>query len=93
MLAPYLEKETGATVIVENRPGGGGLTAMNQIQRDKPDGLTIGLMNGVPAALGQISESPAVRFDMTEMVYLGRVVAELGYYSPAASPSLKASKI
>ena len=38
MLAPHFEKATGATVVVENRPGGGGLTALNQLVRGKPDG-------------------------------------------------------
>ncbi|MGQ9370127.1 Bug family tripartite tricarboxylate transporter substrate binding protein [Azospirillum sp. ST 5-10] len=76
LMAPHLEKATGATVIVENRPGGGGMTAINQVQRGKADGLTIAIVNGVPAALGQITESPAVRFDMREMTFLGRVSAE-----------------
>ena len=30
MLAPLFEKKTGATVVVENRPGGGGLTALDR---------------------------------------------------------------
>ena len=30
MLAPFFEKHTGATVVVENKPGGGGMTATNQ---------------------------------------------------------------
>src|SRR4051794_2682515 len=36
--APYLEKELGATVVVENHPGAGGLTAANEIYAAKPDG-------------------------------------------------------
>ena len=31
LLAPRIERETGATVVVENHPGGGGLVALNQV--------------------------------------------------------------
>jgi tripartite-type tricarboxylate transporter receptor subunit TctC len=76
MLAPHLEEKTGATVVVENRPGGGGMTAINQVASGEPDGLTIAILNGVPAALGQITEAPAIRFDLTELTYIARVNAE-----------------
>jgi tripartite-type tricarboxylate transporter receptor subunit TctC len=76
MLAPHLEERTGATVVVENRPGGGGMTAISQLARSEPDGGTIAILNGVPAALGQITEAPAVQFDLTELTYIARVNAE-----------------
>lgn len=76
MLAPHLEEKTGATVVVENRPGGGGMTAINQVARGDPQGTTIAILNGVPAALGQITEAPAVQFDLTELTYIARVNAE-----------------
>ena len=37
MLAPYLSKTLGATVIVENRPGAGGLLALNGLYIAPPD--------------------------------------------------------
>jgi len=76
MLAPHLDEKTGATVVVENRPGGGGMTAINQIASGEADGLTIAILNGVPAALGQITEAPAIRFDLADLTYLARVNAE-----------------
>ena len=46
MLAPYLSKTLGATVIVENRPGAGGLVALNGLYISPPDGLTMMIVNG-----------------------------------------------
>lgn len=76
MLAPHLGERLGATVIVDNRPGGGGQTATNQVFREKPNGLTQYLINGVPAVLGQIVKKPGVAYDLTEFTWLARVNAE-----------------
>ncbi|MCW4115755.1 tripartite tricarboxylate transporter substrate binding protein [Aurantimonas sp. MSK8Z-1] len=76
LLAPELGKVTGATVVVENRPGGGGITAINQVASAEADGLSVMLINGVPAALGQITDAPAVRFKLQDLPFLGRVAAE-----------------
>ena len=72
LIAPHLEKAMGATVIVENRPGGG-LTALNQIVRAKADGLRLMLAHGEAAVLAQLIDKPGVRFDLTKVTWLGRV--------------------
>lgn len=76
LLAPHLERRIGATVIVENRPGGGSLTALNQVADAAPDGRVIALVNGQAAVLGQFTGREGVRYDLTAMVWLGRVAAE-----------------
>ena len=63
-------------MVVEYRLGGGGMTGINQVETANPDGLTLMLINGVPPALGQITESPAVRFKLQDLPFLGRVAAE-----------------
>lgn len=40
-IQPYLQKYIGKTVMVENRPGNQGLTAMNYVGESKPDGYTL----------------------------------------------------
>jgi len=76
MLAPSFEKKTGATVVIENRPGGGGLTALNQLVREKPDGLAMMMLNGEAAIMAQLTKQPGVSFDMTKVANLARVAHE-----------------
>jgi tripartite-type tricarboxylate transporter receptor subunit TctC len=75
MIAPYLAKELDATVIVENQPGAGGLVALNQIYAAPPDGLRLMIVNGTPAALGQLLGQENVRYDLTKVEHLGVVSA------------------
>ncbi len=76
MLAPHLEQRLGAQVVVENRPGGGGNLALNQVAAAKPDGLTIMLIGGAPASFSQILQAPGVRYRMGSLGFLGRVADE-----------------
>lgn len=76
MLAPHFEKRTGATVVVENRPGGQGLTALNQLVRLKPDGLTMMMLNGEGAVMSQLIKQAGVAYDMTTVSMLGRALIE-----------------
>jgi tripartite-type tricarboxylate transporter receptor subunit TctC len=75
MIAPHLSKALGASVVVENQPGAGGLVALNRIYAAAPDGLTMMIVNGTGAALSQLTEQPGVRFDLGQFGYLGTVSA------------------
>lgn len=76
MLAPHLEARTGATVIVENRPGGGGLVALNQVVAAKGDGLTLMIANAEGAVLAQLVGKEGVRYDLRRVTWLARVSSE-----------------
>ncbi len=76
LLAPYLEQRLGATVVVENRPGGGGMVAISQLAAGRGDSLTLVLANLEAAALGQLLDSPGIRFDVTELSMIARVAGE-----------------
>lgn len=76
MLAPHLEQRLGATVVVENRPGGGGMVAISQLASGEGDGLTLVLANLEAAALGQLLDSPGIRFDITALPVIARVAGE-----------------
>src|SRR5580704_16672219 len=75
MIAPHLSKALGASVVVENQPGAGGLVALNRLTTAAPDGLTMMIVNGTGAALSQLTEQAGVRFDLGQFGYLGTVSA------------------
>ncbi len=75
MIAPYLAKVLGTTVVVENQPGAGGLLALNKLYAAPPDGLQISLTNGTGAAFAQLTGDQAARFDLVKFSYLSTVGA------------------
>jgi tripartite-type tricarboxylate transporter receptor subunit TctC len=80
MIAPYLAKVLGTTVIVENQPGAGGLIALNRLYTATPDGLQISLSNGTSAAFAQLTGDQAARFDLGKFNYLATVGAPPGLW-------------
>jgi tripartite-type tricarboxylate transporter receptor subunit TctC len=76
LLAPYLEREIGATIAVENRPGAGGLLALNNLRTERPDGTTIAIMNGVGAGGSSLAGADGAGFSLDEFTYIGRVASE-----------------
>ena len=80
MIAPYLAKVLGTTVVVENQPGAGGLLALNKLYLAPPDGLQISLTNGTGAAFAQLTGDQAARFDLTKFSYLATVGAPPGLW-------------
>jgi tripartite-type tricarboxylate transporter receptor subunit TctC len=75
MISPYIGKALGASVIVENQPGAGGLTALNRLYTAAPDGLTMMIVNGAGAALAQLVEQSSARYDLGKLGHLGTVSA------------------
>ena len=75
MLAPYLSKTLGATVIVENRPGAGGLLALNGLYIAPPDGLTMMIVNGTAAVYSQLTDLQGARYDLGKIGYLATLSA------------------
>ena len=75
MIAPYVSKALGTTVVVENQPGAGGTTALNRTMAAPPDGLVFMLVNGLGAAFSQLTDQPGVRFDLGKLSHLGTVSA------------------
>ncbi|CAN0270536.1 unnamed protein product, partial [Phaeothamnion confervicola] len=75
MIAPYLGKTLGASVVVENLPGAGGIAALNRTAVSPADGLTIQIVNGTGAALSQVLDIQTVRYNVLELTHLGTVSA------------------
>jgi tripartite-type tricarboxylate transporter receptor subunit TctC len=70
LLAQPLAKGFEATIVVENQPGAGGLTALDRIYAAPPDGIQIEIVNGASASLSQLLGDAAVRYDLAHIGYL-----------------------
>ena len=81
LIAPYLSRVLGTTVVVENQPGAGGLTALNR--------LYASLSNGTGAAFAQITGQKGVRFDLAKFSYLATVGAPPALWMLAADSPIK----
>ena len=90
-IAPYIAKNLGSSVsvVVENQPGAGGLTALNRIYTAAPDGLQMMLVNGTGAALAQLTEAQGARFDMGKVGHLGTVSASPWIWLVNVNSSIK----
>jgi len=76
IVAPYLEKYTGANVIVKPTPGGGGMLARNSLYGAKPDGLTVILVaHGPKLITNGLFKLQGVRYDWSKFVPIGKIIA------------------
>lgn len=71
LIAPYLEKELEATIMVHNMPGAGGIIGSTKLFHAKPDGLTIGMIGGLDMLLASYLEQ--IDFDPAKYSFLSRV--------------------
>lgn len=76
LLAPALEEELGATVVVENQPGAGGLLAMNSLLTSEPDGLRFGFFTGQGITGAVLGGAEGADFNLLDFTFLGRVAAD-----------------
>lgn len=76
MLTPYLEEELGATIVVENQQGAGGLLAANNLLAAEPDGLTFGFFSGQGQAGSVLGGAEGVQFELLDFTYIARVSAD-----------------
>lgn len=76
LLAPYMEKYTGARVDIVNLQGSGGMKGATEIFRSPPDGLTIGIVPGSALVMNEIAEREGAAYKVGEFVFLGRIVKE-----------------
>lgn len=76
LIAPYLEKYTGARVDVLNLPGAGGMRGANELYNSPTDGLTIGLINGSALVMNELAGMKGADYKIADFEYLGRIVAD-----------------
>ncbi len=77
LLQPFLEKELHATIVVDNRPGAGGLIGAAAVLDAAPDGRTLGILNAaglLAARLDQQAPDPATDFTVVARLLSNRTV-------------------
>lgn len=70
IIASYLERDTGANVIVTNRHGAGGLEGMNYVYKADPDGLTLGTVASVKFITNKVMAEAVAEYDLEELYYI-----------------------
>lgn len=73
LIAPELEDAIGAQIVVENRPGAGGLAAVNEIVSAPDDGTRIAIMDGPGVAAASLADAQGADFELTDLSYVGTV--------------------
>jgi tripartite-type tricarboxylate transporter receptor subunit TctC len=88
-LAPKLFERLGQPIIVENRPGAGGMTGNNYVAKSAPDGHTLLFMSGAytahAASVKNIPYDPIRDFDGVSMVITYPFVVIVKAESPMRS--------
>jgi hypothetical protein len=87
LIAPHLAAKIGATVLVENRDGQGGLAALAALMVRPADGLTIMHASAEAAILSQMLQRPGVTWDVTKLNWLAKTsMAPKLWYVGANAP-------
>ncbi len=76
LIAPYIEKYSGATVNIKNVTVAGGMGGRNDVWNAPKDGLTIGFSSFSDAILGQLAGMEGVQFDAPKFTFLELVANE-----------------
>lgn len=71
LIAPFLENELQATIMVDNIKGAGGIVGSTKLFDAKPDGLTIGVIGGLDMLLA--SYLGHIKFDPSNYSFLSRI--------------------
>lgn len=86
-IAAEMEAQTGWDVIVENKPGGGGVALFSSLVRGKPDGLTMGIGVTTPTLMNLAKRGDSLPFKVDSFDYLATIVlAPLAVVAPADAP-------
>jgi tripartite-type tricarboxylate transporter receptor subunit TctC len=72
LIAPYLAAKIGATVLVENKDGSGGLAALAALLVRPLDGLTIMHASAEAAIISQLLARPGATWDVTTLNWLAK---------------------
>jgi tripartite-type tricarboxylate transporter receptor subunit TctC len=73
LVAAAVEESTDWNVVVENKPGGGGVAMLSTLMNQKPDGQIIGLAVNVPILLSLVQRGDTLPFTIDSFDYIGTI--------------------
>jgi tripartite-type tricarboxylate transporter receptor subunit TctC len=87
LVAAKIEENTGWNVVVENKPGGGGVALFSTLMREKADGLTLGVGVSLPILLNLANRGDQLPFKIDSFDYLATIVrGEVAIVAKADAP-------
>lgn len=84
-LTPFLEKELGVPVVVENKPGGGGWVGWSQMLSAQPDGYTLGYVNAPAVFAGYLNPSAGRKENLDSFEFIINHVIDAGVVAVRAN--------
>ncbi|UYV38044.1 tripartite tricarboxylate transporter substrate-binding protein [Rhodobacteraceae bacterium D3-12] len=87
VLAEVMKENTGWNIVVENKPGGGGVAMFTGLSQRPVDNLTIGMGVSIPVHVQLVQRGDQLPFDVSSFDYLGTVAkAELALVASKDAP-------
>ncbi len=86
-IAASMEEATGWDVVVQNKPGGGGVAMFTGLATADPDGLTVGMGVSMPVLINLVLRGDKLPFTLDSFDYLATVArAQLAIVAKADAP-------
>lgn len=87
VLANAMEKNTGWNIVVENKPGAGGVAMFTGLSQMPPKGQVIGMGVSIPVLVQLVQRGDQLPFDTNSFDYLGTIAkAELALVASKDAP-------
>lgn len=87
VLAQVMKENTGWNIVVENKPGGGGVAMFTGLSQRPADGKTIGMGVSIPVLVQLVQRGDQLPFNVDSFDYLGTVAkAELALVASKDAP-------
>ena len=89
LITPLYARTLGAEIVVENHPGAGGVSGATAIRESRPDGATLGLVNGPGLMVAALTGEMSAPNPATEFTVLARVASSRHVWATGASSGLR----
>jgi tripartite-type tricarboxylate transporter receptor subunit TctC len=87
IVAAKVEENTNWNIVVENKPGGGGVAMLSSLMNAKPDGQILGLAVNVPILLNLAKRGDKLPFKIDTFDYIGTITkGEVALVAKADAP-------